>query len=184
MGVAELKATLASLGDAGAVAKDLDATVDEAMATVISLSPLSNPLGVSYMDRLARPIASLTPVIGVALVARGYLAHVAIERDPARFGLTDVPVLGDLPERKKGRLPQDLLSRVVKASRGRSFQAICALNPRQWEALVMCFTKRAHDLAGTDGEYVPTDVVDGVARFAWVLRQTDIFYGYEPELAH
>ena len=156
---------------------------DDAMATIVSLSPLSSPLGVAYMDRLARPIASLTPVIGASLVGRTYLAHMAVEQDPGRFGVSEVPVLGGLPAPKRGRLPQDLLSRVVKASRGRGFQSVCALGPKQWEGFVVCLTKRAHDLAGSGGEYVPTAVVDGVARFAWVLRQTDIFYGYAPEFA-
>ncbi len=152
------------------------------MQKLASLSPLSSVLGVDYMDRLARPVASLTPVIGVALVGRAYVAHMTLERDPARFGVTDLPVIGGLPAPKNGRLPQDLLSRVVKASRGRGFWALCALGPGEWDGFVTCLTKRAHDLAGSAGEYVATDVVDGVARFAWVLRQADLFYGYEPEL--
>lgn len=134
------------------------------------------------MDRLARPVASLTPVIGVALVGRAYVAHMAVEGDPARFGVSDVPVIAGLPAPKNGRLPQDLLSRVVKASRGRGFWALCALGEGEWQGFVACLTKRAHDLAESAGEYVAADVVDGVARFAWVLRQADIFYGYEPEL--
>lgn len=152
------------------------------MPTVASLSPLSSVLGVDYMDRLARPVASLTPVIGVALVGRAYVAHMLVERDPARFGVTDVPVIGGLPAPKNGRLPKDLLSRVVKASRGRGFWALCALGSPEWEGFAACLTKRAHDLAGPAGEYVPTEVVDGVARFAWVLRQADLFYGYQPEV--
>ncbi len=174
---------LTALGEAGRTAKALDAEVDEAMNTLVSLSPLSSVLGVDYMDRLARPVASLTPVIGVALVGRTYVAHMALERDPARFGVTDVPIIGGLPSPRNGRLPQDLLSRVVKASRGSGFWALCALGHGEWEGFVACLTKRAHDLAGSASEYVATEVVDGVARFAWVLRQADIFYGYEPEVA-
>jgi hypothetical protein len=30
---------------------------------------------------------------------------------------------------------------------------------------------------------VPVEVVDGVASFAWILRQVDIHYGLSPEVA-
>ena len=92
-----------------------------------------------------------------------------------------MPVLGTLPALKKGRPPQDLLSRVVKASRGRGFAAICALSPPAWDGWVWCLTKRAHDAAATGADLVPLEALDGVARFAWVLRQTDLHYGLSPE---
>lgn len=172
---------LKSLGADGGIARDLDREVDGEMARVTSLSPLTSQLAVSYMERLGRPIPSLTPPIGVLLVGRTYVAHMLVEQDPGRYGAPDVPVLGTLPPLKKGRPPQDLLSRVVKASRGKGFAALCALSPAAWEGLVMCLTKRAHDAAPAGDDLVPADVVDGVARFGWVLRQVDLHYGLSPE---
>lgn len=180
---ADLDRYLKQLGGDGSVARDLDAEADRRMARVTALSALTSPLAVAYMERLGRPIPSLTPPIGVQLVGRAYVAHMVVESDPGRFGAADVPVLGTLPPLKKGRPPQDLLSRVVKASRGRSFTAICALSPAAWDGLVHCLAKRAHDMTAAGDDAVAVDVVDGVARFAWVLRQTDIHYGLEPELS-
>ncbi|HET6966201.1 MAG TPA: hypothetical protein VFH58_15600 [Acidimicrobiales bacterium] len=178
---ADLDKYLKSLGSDGAVARDLDQEVDPEMARVTSLSSLTSPLAVAYMDRLARPVPSLTPEIGVLIVGRTYVAHMVVERDPGRFGAADVPVLGTLPPLKKGRPPQDLLIRVVKVSRGRSFSPLCALAPAAWDGFVRCLTKRAHDAAAPGAELVSTEVVDGVARFAWILRQVDLHYGLSPE---
>ncbi len=178
---ADLDKHLKSLGADGEVARDLDQEVDREMTRVTSLSPLSAPLALSYMERLARPIPSLTPEIGVLMVGRAYVAHMVVEADPGRFGAPDVPVIGTLPPLKKGRPPQDLLVRVVKASRGRSFAPLCALAPAAWDGFVHCLTKRAHDAAAPGAELVSTEVVDGVARFAWVLRQADLHYGFSPE---
>ncbi len=181
VGRADLDRFLKELGADGAVARDLDSEVDEEMTRVTSLSSLTSPLAVSYMERLSRPVPTLTPEIGVLIVGRTYVAHMVVEADPGRFGAPDVPVLGTLPPLKKGRPPQDLLSRVVKVSRGRTFAPLCALAPAAWEGLVRCTAKRAHDSAGSGGEHVPVDVVDGVARFAWILRQVDLHYGLSPE---
>jgi hypothetical protein len=178
---AGLERHLKELGADGAVARDLDGEVDRAMAGLTALSPLTSELAVAYMDRLGRPIPSLTPPIGIQLVGRSYVAHTVVESDPGRFGAADVPVLGTLPPLKKGRVPQDLLSRVVKASRGRSFPPICALSPAAWEGFVWCLTRRAHDMTVAGDDPVALEVVDGVARFAWVLRQADLHYGWEPE---
>lgn len=180
VGRKELDGHLKSLGDDGGVSRRLDADVDASLDSVASLSSLTAPLALDYMDRLARPVPSLTPATGVQIVGRTYLAHLLVEQDPGRYGAADVPVLGTLPPLKKGRPPQDLLSRVVKASR-RGFDPICALTPAAWEGFVWCLTKRAHDGAPDPEGLIPTDVVDGVARFAWVLRQVDIHYGLEPE---
>lgn len=180
-GRADLDAYLKTLGRDGEVARDLDRQTDVAMATVASLSALTSPLAVSYMDRLSRPIPSLTPEVGVQIVGRTYVAHMVVEADPGRFGAPDVPVHGALPPLKHGRPPQDLLSRVVKASRGRSFPPICALDPAAWDGFVRCLTKRAHDMALAGDGLVAVEVVDGLARFAWVLRQVDLHYGLEPE---
>jgi hypothetical protein len=177
----DLDRYLQGLGADGAIAGDLDRQVDREMVHVTSLSSLSSPLAVSYMERLGRPIPSLTPEIGVLMVGRTYVAHMVVESDPGRFGAPDIPVLGTLPPLKKGRPPQDLLSRVVKVSRGRSFPPICALSPPAWDGFVRTLTKRAHDAAPGGGDPVSEEVVDGVARFAWVLRQVDLHYGLSPE---
>jgi hypothetical protein len=146
---------------------------------VASLSPLTAPLALDYLDRVGRPVPTLTPAVGVQIVGRTYVAHLLLEQDPGRYGAPDVPVLATLPPLKKGRPPQDLLNRVVKASR-RSFEPLCALSPPAWDGFAWCLTRRCHDGADPDG-LVPPDVVEGLARFAWVLRQVDIHYGLEPE---
>lgn len=176
----DLEAQLQALGVDGSMAKDLDRVVEAEMAHVTALSSLTSALAVQYMERLARPIPSLTPALGVQLVGRTYVAHMVVEADPGRFGAPDIPVWGTLPPLKNGRPPQDLLSRVVKVSRGRTFPPICALSPRAWEGFVLCLTRRAHDIAAGD-DFVANEVVDGVARFSWVLRQVDLHYGLEPE---
>jgi hypothetical protein len=168
-------------GADGTVARDLDREVDREMDRITALSSLTSPLAVSYLERLSRPIPSLTPEIGVLIVGRTYVSHMVVEADPGRYGAPDVPVVGTLPPLKRGRPPQDLLSRVVKVSRGRTFPPVCALTPAAWDGLVHCLAKRAHDATGVDGEPVAVDVVDGVARFAWVLRQVDLHYGLSPE---
>jgi hypothetical protein len=178
---ADLDEHLGALGADGSVAKELDAAVDPEMGRVTALSTLTSPLAVSYMERLSRPVPSLTPALGVLMCGRTYVAHMVVESNPGRFGALDVPVLGTLPPLKKGRPPQDLLSRVVKVSRGRTFPPLCALSTAAWEGWVWCLTKRAHDLADSPDELVPLDVVEGVARFAWVLRQVDLHYGLSPE---
>ena len=177
----DLDKYLKGLGTDGAVSRDLDREVDGEMTRVTSLSPLTSPLAVAYMERLGRPIPSLTPQIGVLVVGRTYVAHMVVEGDPGRFGALDVPVLGTLPPLKKGRPPQDLLNRVVKVSRGRTFPPLCALAPPAWDGIVRCLTKRAHDATPTGADLVAPEVVDGVARFAWILRQVDLHYGLSPE---
>lgn len=181
IGRTELERRLRQLGSDGAVARDLDRAVDTEMKRVTSLSALTSTLAVDYMDRLGRPIPSLTPEIGVQLVGRAYVAHLVVESDPGRFGAPDVPVWGTLPPLKHGRPPQDLMSRAVKISRGRTFAPLCALTPPCWEGLVLCLTRRAHDMAPPDADRLPVPVVDGVARYAWILRQVDLHYGLEPE---
>lgn len=180
IGRKELDGHLKSLGGDGTVARQLDRDVEESLESVSSLSSLTSPLALDYLDRLARPVPTLTPPVGVQIVGRTYVAHLLVEQDPGRYGAADVPVLGTLPPLKKGRPPQDLLTRVVKASR-RGFPAICALTPPAWEGFGWCLTKRAHDSVTEAEELIPLDVVDGLARFAWVLRQVDIHYGLEPE---
>lgn len=182
LGSSSLNRYLKDLGTDGATARRLDGDVDAAMGSISTLSPLTAPLAMQYLDRLGRPIPSLTPAVGVQVVGRTYVAHMVVERDPGRYGAADVPVLGTLPPLKKGSPPQDLLSRVVKVSR-RSFPPICALSPQAWDGFVHCLTKRAHDAAGNseDADYVTAEVVEGLARFAWVLRQVDLHYGLEPD---
>lgn len=172
---------LATLGNDGEVARRLDASAAFLTGTIVSLSRLTAVLALDYIDRLARPIPSLTPRAGVEIVTRSYAAHLSVEQDPGEYGAGDVPVLGTLPPMRHGRLPQDLLSRVVKASR-RSFPPIRAVNEAVWEGFVALLTMRVHDASPDQAELVATDVVDGVARFGWVLRQVDIHYELEPEL--
>lgn len=181
VGRSDLDQYLKTLGADGSVARDLDGEVDREIAGVASLSSLTSPLAVSYMERLGRPIPSLTPEVGVLVVGRTYVAHMVVESDPGRFGAPDVPVIGTLPALKKGRPPQDLLSRVVKVSRGRTFPPLCALGPPAWDGFVRALTKRAHDAASPGADLVAVEVVDGVARFAWILRQVDLHYGLSPE---
>ena len=175
----DLKEQLRNLGADGAMARRLDDEVDAAMNEVISLSSLTAPVAVDYLERLSRPVPALTPASGAQIVGRSYVAHLVVESDPAGFGAPDVPVLGTLPALRKGRPPQDLLSRVVKASR-RQFEPIRAVTTPGWDGFVLCLTKRAHDAASGD-DYLALAVVDGLARFGWVLRQVDIHYGLDPE---
>ena len=152
------------------------------MASIVALSSLTSPLTLDYLDRLARPIPALTPEVGVQIVTRAYVAHVVVERDPTAFGAVDVPVLGTLPPLRRGSPPRDLLTRVVKASR-RGFEVIRAVSTPVWNGFVRALTQRAHDRIPEPGPsgLVAVEVVDGLARFGWVLRQVDLHYGLEPE---
>lgn len=179
---AALSGSLAGLGVDAPFARRLDAAVDERIGSILSLSSLTSPLALDYLDRLARPIPALTAEIGVQIVTRAYIAQLVAERDPGAFGATDVPVLGTLPALRRGSPPQDLLNRVVKASR-RNFEVIRAVSVPVWEGFVQCQTCRAHDQVpnpGPSGLIAPA-VVDGLARFGWVLRQVDLHYGLGPE---
>ncbi len=72
-----------------------------ATGTVSSLSSLTAPLALQYLDRLARPIPTLTAETGVQIVSRSYLAHMVTERDPGAFGASEVPIV-DLPPLRRG----------------------------------------------------------------------------------
>jgi hypothetical protein len=176
-----LDAYLDQLGEQGDVARRLDLEVDGLMPTVAALSSLTSPLALDYIQRLERPIPALTPASGVQIVSRSYVAHAVVEADPASFGADGVPVLNTLPPLRRGGVPpQGLLTRVVKASR-RQFPRIRAVPEAVWEGYVRCLARRAHDHAKPGGEMLAIEVVDGLARFGWVLRQVDIRYGLEPE---
>ena len=151
----------------------LDRAAAAAAARLSSLSDLTAPLAVSYLERIERTAAALTTGSGAALTALGYAAHTAVEADGGPWGVVEVPVLGDLPARRGGRPPQDLLLRVVKATR-RPFPSIRAVDGPTWEGFVTART------AATDP---PLDraLVDGILRFGWVLRQVDLRYGTTPE---
>jgi hypothetical protein len=176
----DLESELKALGRDGPVARRLDRAADDALRSVRSLSPLTSQLAVDYLDRLARPIPALAGQVGAQIVGRAYLAHLSVEEEPAAYGAVDIPVLGTLPDLRKGRPPQDLLNRVVKASR-RGFEMIRAVPAPVWDGFVLCVTKRVHDTAGGDSGYLNGDVVDGLCRFGWVLRQVDIRYRQEPD---
>lgn len=176
----DLERELKALGRDGPVARRLDEAVDKEMQSVASLSSLTSQLAVDYLGRLSRPIPALTGPVGAQTVGRAYLAHLLVEKDPPRYGAVDIPVLGTLPDLRKGKPPQDLLNRVVKASR-RGFEVIRAVPGPVWRGFVLCLTKRAHDRAADASEYVKSDVIEGLCRFGWVLRQVDIRYGLEPD---
>ncbi len=177
-----LVAYLSGLGEDEPHVARLDLAVDDALTAIAALSSLTSPLTLEYLDRLARPIPALRPEIGVQIVTRTYVAHLVVERDPHRFGAVDVPVLGTLPPLRRGSPPRDLLTRVVKASR-RHFEVIRAVPSPVWNGFVRSLTRRAHDQVA-DPEpsgLLAVEVVDGLARFGWVLRQVDLHYGLEPE---
>ncbi len=170
---------LAALGADEENARRLDASAAINTETILSLSQLTADLALDYIDRLVRPISSLTPQAGVDIVTRAYAAHLAVEQEPGSYGAVDVPVLA-LPQPRHGRPPQDLLTRAVKASR-RRFPAVRAVNEPVWHGFVVLLTMRIHEAAQDGGELVSGEVVDGLARFGWVLRQVDIHYKLEPE---
>ena len=148
----------------------------------LAFSSLTAPLTLDYLDRLARPIPALRPEIGVQIVTRTYVAHLVIERDPrsVRSGRRAGPRYPAAPA--PGSPPRDLLTRVVKASR-RHFEVIRAVPSPVWDGFVRSLTRRAHDQV-PDPEpsgLLAVEVVDGLARFGWVLRQVDLHYGLEPE---
>jgi len=188
----ELVERLAALGERGLVARALDEAVQTALPGLVALSPLSSPLAVGYLERVRHALKQLSLETAVFVTTRAYVAHLLVEADPAAFGAADVPVLGTLPPLRKGRPPQDLLNRVVKASR-RGFEQIRALDDEVWAGFVDCTTWRVHQRAAgpSDGEeasgeapgYLDPAVVDGLLRFGWVLRQVDIHYRVEPERA-
>jgi hypothetical protein len=180
VGDADLDDYLADLGSDGDAARRLDLEVDALMPTIAALSSLTSPLALDYIQRLERPIPALTPASGVQIVSRSYVAHVVVEVDPATFGASAVPVLNTLPPLRRGSPPQDLLTRVVKASR-RKFQQIRAVTEPVWDGYVRCLARRAHQHLGDGQEPLAVEVIDGLARFGWVLRQVDIHYGLEPE---
>jgi hypothetical protein len=177
-----LAAYLAGLGEDEPHVAGLDRAVDEALTAIVALSSLSSPLTLDYLDRLARPIPALRPEIGVQIVTRTYVAHLVVERNPRSFGALDVPVLGTLPPLRRGSPPRDLLTRVVKASR-RNFEVIRAVPTPVWNGFVRSLTRRAHDQVADPGPsgLLAMEVVDGLARFCWVLRQVDLHYGLQPE---
>ncbi|MDQ2724387.1 MAG: hypothetical protein M3Y36_02665 [Actinomycetota bacterium] len=167
---------LDQLGDAGPLVVALDQEVERRLATFGALSELTSRLALSYLERIRHPIASLTFESGVVLTTRGYLAHMAVEDDSVRFGAGgEVPVIGTLPDFRKGRPPQDLLNRVVKATR-RGFEQIRAVPDDVWTGYVLSVTGRIH-AGDNEGALLDSSVVDSLLRFGWVLRQVDLRYG-------
>lgn len=181
---------LRRLGAAGDIAGRLDARVSSALPGLVSLSSLTSPLAVDYVQRVARPMVAMPVEAGVRLIARGYLAHLLIEEDPSAFAVDDIPVLGDLPPLgRRGQPPRDLLTRVVKASR-RQFPVVCALPAPAWEGLVLATTGHTNEewvvaaQPGSTGRVaagLDTALVDGLMKTGWLLRQVDIHYRLEPE---
>jgi hypothetical protein len=191
---AGLKRRLRDLGPAGAQARALDRAVTASVGGMAALSSLTTSLAVDYIERVQHPIPALTLSSGVLITTRGYAAHRAVEVDPSAYGAADVPVLGTLPPLRRGRPPQDLLSRIVKASK-RSFASLCAVDPDVWDAFVLhtlvlvhdqaeaeaAAWAEAEDLEDVEPAYLEVGVVDALTRFGWLLRQADLHYGLEPE---
>jgi hypothetical protein len=191
---AGLKRRLRDFGPAGVQARALDRAVTASVGGMAALSSLTTSLAVDYIERVQHPIPALTLASGVVVTTRGYAAHRAVEADPAAYGAVDIPVLGTLPPLRRGRPPQDLLSRVVKASK-RNFPALRAVDAEVWDAIVLHTQVRVHDQAEAEAAafaeaedldevepaYLEIDVVDGLTRLGWLLRQVDIHYGLEPE---
>lgn len=154
---------------------ELAGRVADYLPKMVSLSALTAPLAVDYVQRVARPMTAMPLEAGVRLVAAGYAGHMTVETDPQAFSVTDIPVLGNLPPPdRKGRVPRDLMTRVVKASR-RTFWAVCALSPEEWDGFVL-------GVSGWPGPALATALVDGLLRTGWLLRQVDLAYGQEPEM--
>lgn len=179
-----VRAGLAAHGPAGTQAAALDRWVERELVGIGSLSDLTAHLALSYLERIRHALGALTLESGVATTARGYVAHLGVEADPSAYGAgSEIPVLGTLPDLRRGRPPQDLLSRVVKATR-RNFEAIRAVPSEVWDGYVLCVVGRAHadGAAGNDGtvRFLDPGVVDSLVRFGWVLRQVDLRYGQEP----
>jgi len=181
---------VASVGEEGRAVRLLNKRVGQRLSDVVELSPLTSELTVAYVERVASPMSAMSLPAGARLIARGYLAQLLIEQDPAAFAIDDIPVWGTLPPLRNGRPPQDLLTRVVKASR-RHFATVCCLSPEAWEAFVVATTAEVHaealsaaprgeDLEGA-GVLAP-ELVDGLLRTGWLLRQVDLAYGLAPEL--
>lgn len=191
---AALERRLRDLGPAGVRAGALDVAVTASLGGMAALSSLTTSLAVAYLERVQRPISAMTLASGVFITTRGYVAHRAVEADPPAYGALDVPVLGTLPPLRRGRPPQDLLNRVVKATR-RNFELIRAVDADVWDGFVLHTLWRIHDqaeieadvIAGEEGidhvepSYLDVSVVDGLTRFGWILRQVDIHYGLEPD---
>jgi hypothetical protein len=179
------KARLAALGDDGQAGVRLEHESGERLRSLGGLSPLSVPLALSYLDRIARPLAAMDLESAVKLTSRGYAAHLVIEANGRDFGVDTLPVLGGLPPFKHGRPPQQLLSIVVKATR-RSFPGLRGVSEPTWDGLVISVARRVHAARVRDADGVlplPLDVavIDALLRFGWVLRQVDLYYGFEPE---
>jgi hypothetical protein len=175
-----LDARLAGLGAAGEMARRLDVEAEGELGGIQSLSSLSTPLALEYLERLARPIPALTLEAGVTVVSRAYLAHTVLEHDQSAYGVERALVLVEVPTLRRGRPPQDLLNRVVKASR-RGFKAVRNVPEPVWDGFVLALVCRVHEQPPRDEELLATEVVDGLARFGWVLRQVDLRYGLEPQ---
>lgn len=174
-----VRSGLEELGDAVPMVVALDQEVEKRLATFGTLSELTSRLALSYLERIRHPISSLTFDGGVVLTTRGYLAHMVVEDDPLRFGAgPEVPIIGTLPDFRRGRPPQDLLNRVVKATR-RGFEQIRAVPDDVWAGYLLCVTGHAH-ATSPDDALLDSSVVDSLLRVGWVLRQVDLRYGLTP----
>lgn len=181
VGKGELDERLVALGEAGDRARALDGAAVELTRRLAGLSPLTSALAENYAERVARPLPDVGFDAATMLVVRGYAAHLAVEADPSRYGAADIPVIGSLPPARHGRAPTDLLTRVVRATR-RGFEHYRAVDAEVWEGFVACSAQRVHALAtASETAFAAPDVVDGLVRVGWILRQVDLHYGQQPE---
>jgi len=174
------KARLAELGEDGERARFLDTAVDGLLKGLRGLSPLTAPLAMSYLDRIARPLTAMDLGAAVHLTTRGYAAHLVVEERGGEIGIETVPVLSGLPAMKHGKPPQDLLTRVVKMTR-RNFDQVRAVSWGTWEGLLVITARRAHASRKAGDPALDVAVIDALLRFGWILRQVDLFYGFVPE---
>jgi hypothetical protein len=179
------KARLEALGEDGERARFLDTAVDRMLEQLRGLSPLTAPLAMAYLDRIARPLTAMDIGSAVHLTTRGYAAHLVVEERGGEIDIETIPVLSGLPAMKHGAPPQDLLIRVVKLAR-RNFDTLRAVSWGTWEGLVVITARRTHAgrRRGADDTLPPAldvAVIDALLRFGWVLRQVDLYYGFAPE---
>jgi hypothetical protein len=173
----ERDARLRQLGQSGARGRALHKAALRRIAALRTLTPVSTSVALRYAERVARPLAALDEVAATEIVLLGYAAHQLVEEQPDAYGVDDIPVLGALPKAP----PRDLANRVLRASR-KDFAVLCALSPETWESFSACSlatAQRRPDRPEGPG-HVSADVVDGLLRFGWILRQADLYYGLNP----
>jgi hypothetical protein len=193
-------AWLSAAGENGQRALVLHDQVERGHANLVSLTRVTTPLAAQHVQRLRVAMPSLSRLTAYALVRRGYTAHLLVEADPGCFGAARVPDIVEMPPLDRDGAPRrELLTFVVKVTL-RSFGVLRGIPPDVWEGLAVCTTWRIHDDVPTGPTASPDspaedadadaldeplallsqEVIEGLLRFGWVLRATDLAYGMEP----